>query len=34
MTAVLFARQHDRIFVVITTVVLVVLVIGLLGFGS
>lgn len=34
MTVVLFARQHDRVFVLITCVVLVVLLFGLVGLGS
>jgi uncharacterized membrane protein len=34
MTAVLFARQHDRAFTAITAVVLLILVFGLIGLGS
>ncbi|HVX30224.1 MAG TPA: DUF1634 domain-containing protein [Nitrolancea sp.] len=34
MTAVLFIAQRDRLFVVITSVVFLVLVLGLLGVGS
>jgi uncharacterized membrane protein len=34
MTAVLFIRQQDWIFVAITSVVLFILVLGLIGFGS
>ncbi len=34
MTAILFLTQRDRVFVVITTVVFLVLVLGLVGVGS
>lgn len=34
MTAALFMAQRDRIFVAITTVVFIVLIFGLIGFGS
>jgi uncharacterized membrane protein len=34
MTAVLFMAQRDRVFIVITSVVFIVLLFGLIGFGS